>query len=135
MEEIFLVYCIHCGQENPDDAVSCSNCDKQLYPPRVRGKARYRPRPTRRSSNACWEDDKRDKTSRGDIIRIGFIFILVALFISWAIYDTASFAAFWEGFGRTIGQFFTSDYIKIIGPAIFVIGLIVILYGLTRSRD
>jgi len=131
-----LVYCIHCGQQNPDDAVSCSNCGKHLYPPSERGRARHRARPTRRSSDACWEEGKKKETTRGEILGIGFVFIIIALFISWAIFYTPSFEAFWEGFGRTMERIFTNlPLVQLIGPAIFIAGVIIVLYGLTRSRD
>jgi uncharacterized membrane protein YvbJ len=31
-----LVYCTKCGTENPDDAVTCSNCGASLQPPAYR---------------------------------------------------------------------------------------------------
>jgi len=136
-----LVYCIHCGQQNPDDVETCSSCGKQLQTPAGRGgRERYRARPSRRSSDACWDEADRAKgPTRGGILGIGFVFICVALFISWAIYYTASFEAFWANFGETIGNFFESqnwpEIVKLIGPVIFIIGVIIIFYGLIRSRD
>ena len=136
-----MVYCIHCGQQNPDDAASCSSCGKRLQTPAGKGdRARYRPRPARRSSDACWDDADKDKgMTRGGLLTLGIVFICISLFISWAIFYTASFEAFWDNFGETIGNFFEQqnweDIVKLIGPIFFIIGAIIIFYGLLRSRD
>ena len=128
-----MVYCIHCGQQNPDDAVTCSSCGKRLQTP-------TQTRPTRRSSEVCWEETDTTKgMTRGSFLGIGIVLICVALFISWVIYDTTGFEAFWVNFGESIGNFFENQdwdqLVKLIGPIMFVIGAIIIIYGLTRSRD
>ncbi len=95
---------------------------------------------TRRSSEACWDEQEESKgITRGGILAIGIVLLCVALFISWVIYDTTGFEAFWEDFGETIGNFFENrnweGIVKLIGPIMFIIGAIIIIYGLTRSRD
>ena len=141
LEEIYLVYCIHCGKQNPDDAETCSSCGKRLQTPAGRGeRKRYRARPIQRSSDACWEEaDVTKGPTRGGLLVLGLVLICVSLFISWAIYDTVGFEAFWENFGESIANFFEAqnweNIAKLVGPIILIVGVIIIFYGLIRYRD
>ena len=135
-----MVYCIHCGKQNSDDAETCSSCGKHLQTPAGRGeRERYRARPTQRSSDACWEEaDWGEGLTRGNLLVLGVILIGASLLITWALVYTANFEAFWNNVGNTIINFFgrrTDQIIMLVGPIIFVIGVIIIFYALLRSKD
>ncbi len=130
-----MTYCTKCGENNPEGSAHCSKCGERLYSQTQPEKASSRS-VRRRSSDACWEEERKG-VSRQAILILGIIFIIVSVLSFIAIFNPDEFAEFFEDFGARMEEFFTSasfqDAAEVIGPIVMILIGLAILFGTYRS--
>jgi ribosomal protein L40E len=107
-----MVYCQSCGQQNPDNAQTCTRCGAELYPSRSKATSGRRDK----EADECF-----GLPNGGAIVGLIFGSLIVIYGVSWYLgYDLS---LFWSS---TAGPFL-----------VIVIGLLILagaIYGLSRRR-